>query len=987
MRSFYKNVTAYMRRLFPKSVLPVPDDWKSLVHARRRAAELFCEDRYISRSDVASVCRPCSAALDRFRSLSDLSLLEEYCAKHGIAPEKAVSTLAFFDRIDSYARARNRRYVDGKLLSEKDYFDHILDSVDPSILLDEDQRRMIVNDEDYCLVIAGAGAGKTTAVAAKVKYLTEKRGIDPQEILVISFTNKAVAELKDRIQKNLRIPCPIATFHSTGNAILHRHDPQKINIADPSLKYTSILAYFQRHVLRDEAMVHKLLLFFSYYMDPPFDTSNPEAFFRNVTLQNYDTLKSQLGEIHEVVLNRRNQKPVTICNEILRSRQEVQIANFLYLNGIPYEYEPEYPFDLPGSRKPYTPDFSFSQNGHVWYLEHFGLSEDGDNDRYSPQELERYKAVVRSKVLFHRRHGTDLIYTFSSYRDGRPLLDHLREELLKRGIGLHPLSEKEILSKLVSREEARSVSRLVLLLSRFISGFKTDGYTLEQFDILYEKQDNVRARLFLDIARACYLEYERVLQEKEALDFEDMINDSAAILRREAEENQASKTYSAENQAVKIHSAETVSENTDSGLTTFKKDASKKSAAPDFKYIIVDEYQDISRQRFDLVRALRDATGAKIIAVGDDWQSIYAFSGSDISLFTKFREKMGYASLLRIEHTYRNAQEVIDIAGGFIQKNSAQLKKSLKSSKNIPDPIIILTCDSPPQSFRTRGDTWFERVAETFEKALDEIAVYHKGKTDGLSVLVLGRFNFDGYNLSRSDRFTFKDYGSRILSRKYPRMRITFMTAHSSKGLGYDEVILLNAKDDRYGFPAKIEEDPLLSMVLKDDTSYDYAEERRLFYVAMTRTKNRVWMIAPSEHPSEFLLELLRDYDNVKLEGNLVRGSASSGRSSRRCPVCGFPLKLRFNKAYGMPLYICSNEPEVCGFLTNDLAGGRMGILRCDCCRDGYLIVRRNRKTGEMFWGCTNYLPGGKGCNRTISGPELRNVTAPSAVPEPSEQR
>jgi DNA helicase-4 len=193
------------------------------------------------------------------------------------------------------------------------------------------------------------------------------------------------------------------------------------------------------------------------------------------------------------------------------------------------------------------------------------------------------------------------------------------------------------------------------------------------------------------------------------------------------------------------------------------------------------------------------------------------------------------------------------------------------------------------------------------------------------------------------------------------------MTAHSSKGLGYDDVVILNTKNERYGFPSKLEDDPLLKLVLKEDRSYDYAEERRLFYVAMTRTKNRVWMIAPSDHPSEFLLELMDDYDNVKLEGHLSRSPVSSDPLSKRCPVCGYPMKLRFHKAFGLPLYLCSNEPEVCGFLTNDLAGGRMNIMRCDCCRDGYLIIKRNRKSGQVFWGCTNYLPNGKGCNRTIS--------------------
>ena len=113
-----------------------------------------------------------------------------------------------------------------------------------------------------------------------------------------------------------------------------------------------------------------------------------------------------------------------------------------------------------------------------------------------------------------------------------------------------------------------------------------------------------------------------------------------------------------------------------------------------FKYVIVDEYQDISRQRFDLTKALAEVTDAKIIAVGDDWQSIYAFSGSDITLFTKFEEKMGYAKLLKIVKTYRNSQEVIDIAGNFIQKNTEQITKRLESPKQINEPVIIYTYDS-----------------------------------------------------------------------------------------------------------------------------------------------------------------------------------------------------------------------------------------------------------------------------------------------------
>lgn len=173
-------------------------------------------------------------------------------------------------------------------------------------------------------------------------------------------------------------------------------------------------------------------------------------------------------------------------------------------------------------------------------------------------------------------------------------------------------------------------------------------------------------------------------KENQVVDFEDMINESSRILREVKEMKQ------------KL----------------------------DFKYVIVDEYQDISKQRFDLTKALAEVTNAKIIAVGDDWQSIYAFSGSDITLFTKFAEKMGYAKLLKIVKTYRNSQEVIDIAGNFIQKNKEQIEKRLLSPKNITNPVVIYTYDSTYKGRngnRRSGANY--AMAYAVEKVLEELLV------------------------------------------------------------------------------------------------------------------------------------------------------------------------------------------------------------------------------------------------------------------------
>lgn len=201
---------------------------------------------------------------------------------------------------------------------------------------------------------------------------------------------------------------------------------------------------------------------------------------------------------------------------------------------------------------------------------------------------------------------------------------------------------------------------------------------------------------------------------------------------------------------------------------------------------------------------------------------------------------------------------------------------------------------------------------------------------------------------------------------KYPDLDITFMTAHASKGLGYDNVIVINGRNETYGFPAKIEDDPVLSLVIREDRSMQYAEERRLFYVAMTRTKNRVYFIAPEQNPSEFLLEIKREYKNVFLRGKWSEEKPEiSGKY--KCPICGFPLQLKYKPAYGLRLYICTNEPEICSFMTSNLRGKKLSIMKCPDCQDGYLVVKTPKNQSQCFLGCTNYKVNGQGCNKTIS--------------------
>ncbi len=642
-------------------------------------------------------------------------------------------------RFDKLVKIHNNKYIKNHLIIEKDYLDNILKDVSPEICLDKNQREIVLNDEDYCLVIAGAGAGKTTTIAAKVKYLVEKKNIIPQEILIISFTNKAVDELKDKLNKNLNIPCPISTFHSIGFNILNTKLKNKINIVESSKIFDIISNYINNNILNDNNYKNSLKTLFPSYID-------------------------------------------------------------------------------------------------------------------------------------------------------------------------------------ILEDEKISFDRLFFLICRFISNFKTNGYLENYFDELIKLTRNERNKLFLQICKSCYIKYQNYLYKNNMIDFEDMINESAKILTN----NNINLKY---------------------------------------KYIIVDEYQDISKQRFNLINNLHKLCNAKIIAVGDDWQSIYAFSGSDINLFTDFTKMVGYAKQLKILNTYRNSQEIIDIAGNFIQKNKFQITKKLKSNKTIKNPIIIYT-------FNNKKSNYDLEFSKTLQKILEQIIKYneYENKSYYSSILLLGRFNHDLKNLLNTKLFKYEN--TKIICKKYPLLNITFMTAHASKGLGYDNVIIINSKNEKYGFPSKIEDDVILSYVIKKDISIDYAEERRLFYVAMTRTKNRVYFITPEDNPSAFLIEIKNNYSNVKLIGKWNTKSIKKIIKSYKCPKCGYDMQYRYSTKYKIHLFICTNDTNICGFITNNIKIKKLSIIKCDKCKTGYLIIKKTMFNNYIL-GCTNY---NKGCRRIMTPTEYSTI-------------
>ena len=823
------------------------------------------------------------------------------------------------------------------------YLENILKDVDPNVSLDEDQKKVVLTDSKFSMVIAGAGAGKSKTIEARVKYLVDKEGIAPDKILVLSFTNKAVDELKKDFQ-TLGIQCDVKTFHKLGNEIIGKQV-----IADRDELESSIKHYLEESVLTNKALLRNMILFLGCYFKPSKEIEftkefDEEALNKYVEeIQNYRQFITLRGSLDKVIEGRK-EKHKTIQNEYLRSRQEVDIANFFYIHGIDYEYEPLYRDsqgerqDIPNSTKPYTPDFSITIGDETIYVEHFALSDQGKNLLFTKEQIAKYKQGIKDKIQFHKEHGTKLIYTYSEYEDQNcDYIDKLREELVRIGpwnnaeeFEESQSSDEEILKKIIATEDNPYIKGLTGKIKRFIEAFRTNGYDEEKFDEWENSPFNVRTKLFLSLCRGCLKEYIGKLVDGKT-DFAGMINDAVKALKESNKDIQ-------------------------------------------YDYIIVDEYQDISEQRFKLIQELVNYTGARLMAVGDDWQTIYSFSGSKLSLFKGFIDEFK-AEDLYIRKTYRNSQNLIDVAGAFIMKNGEQIPKELDSGKEElepgkePDkPIKIVTYSEGDSGKRTK-----ENIANTVVEILQDILEEtSKSRKKEIEILILGRYQLELNSLKDSlkDSEAFE-----IIEKDHPELDIEYMTVHKSKGLGRDYVIVLNGKNDTFGFPTQIEEDPIFRNVIEVDDSIEYAEERRLFYVALTRTKNKVYLLAPRTNTSEFILELVKDYGaSIECVGEEFISAENLKDEVLKCPVCGFPLWHGKENPLGIKgLYVCSNEPEVCDFMTNNkdaVQYKEADICKCNKCKDGWLIVKKLEHWGndeldvvDISKGCTNYKRDGTGCN------------------------
>ncbi|MBR2014251.1 MAG: UvrD-helicase domain-containing protein [Alistipes sp.] len=655
--------------------------------------------------------------------------------------------------------------------------------------LDEQQRRSIVSEEDNCLVISSAGSGKTSSIVGKVKYLIEKKEVAPDRILLVSYTNKAAAELSERINIKGLGGC---TFHKLALDLIGKYKGIKPTICDNA--YLLIKDAYKK-LSGDPDFSKALVAYFTDYQD--FSTDEEKEH------------QAELEKLSEIKTTRLKALFPDMDGRTIyvKSKQEQTICLILSSLGVKYRYEESYEHAMADElHSQYKPDFSiyYSNNGlrKRIYLEHFGVDDRGrvphwfaKHRNISYQEAnKKYNDGISWKREIHSSYGTTLLETTSADFKHYSIRDKIKSMLDECGVPIREIPEDKLLSYIMP-EDSRQEKALLGLISTFIMLLKSSGKTVDEILSEAQKADDKRSVYMINnLFARVYDEYIKLLAGRNEIDFTDAILTATKIANEQ--ENR------------------------------------------DYDYIIVDEFQDISFDRYRFLLALRKGNPpAQLYCVGDDWQSIYRFSGSDITLFTQFSKYFGYTDVNKIETTYRFGQPLVAISSNFVQKNTSQIRKNIHPFSEDSSTSL---------SFCPYTD--INSYVATIEKLVLEVP-------DNKSVFLIGRYSFDDFFLSK--KFSSIKEGNRFYYIVANR-KIEFLTAHKSKGLEADYVIILQANNDvSYGFPSKIADDSSLKYILAEGETYPFAEERRLFYVAITRAKKQTFVLYNKNSPSVFVDEIL----------------------------------------------------------------------------------------------------------------------------------
>lgn len=779
------------------------------------------------------------------------------------------------------------------------------------------QQEAIFSDEDSILVNAWAWTWKTKTIENKVKYLYKEKKIPLKDILVVTYSKKSQEDMMERICKTLeseKIPFnkdelkeTISTFHAFWKKILDDYERRYHTVND----WKTIWKWsVTKHVMEDDeqiAIVNKTLSIIK---------NNPEIFSKIFHYFFYYDKQIIIETDYDEESDKKN-RPLnypsflrnwTKSNVIVKSYWELLIANYLAEHWIKWVYESkEFHYtDRKWNQSSYKPDFYIPISEDDWvFIEYFWVDE---NEKAAPRINEDdYVENMQSKIKQHKQSKSKFIDI--RYADLKQWRWYFLEKLEKNLNNYWINTSNHInVDQNIVKEEINNLWRVLSSFLALYSECRLSNKIINERIEKLPKWEKERAIRFYEIFQAYHKVYKSLLEKNNIMDFCDMIVWAISYL----------------------HSWYVKRE---------------------YKYILVDEFQDISKARADLLRELiKDHNKTKLFCVWDDWQSIYKFTWSELGIFLDFDKYFWYTKHITLPDTFRFNQWISDISWAFIQTNPNQIKKSLHAQNpKTKDRFMILWREQKEDEKPYRDvikNIFEEKIADFTEKEKER----YKTEKCNITCLYLTRYTLKKYHFSIfsvlkkcnenpeiEDDFFIYDIPSWWYNF---RLKIKPLTVHGSKGLEADYVIVDHVNwGNSFSFPSSIDDDPVLNLCMVDDQfAYPYAEERRLFYVAITRWINKAYIIH-DKYRSMFV----RDIKTLLWWWELRKNATWP-----HCGKCWWDLIILNSMTWE---YACINWCEWKYFAFNWYL---YKAPICNCWK-AYSVLKRNHKTGEPFWPCSTF--------------------------------
>lgn len=679
-----------------------------------------------------------------------------------------------------YTRARDLRffleqfileYTKGEVKRHESFFQ--------GRTFDRDQIEAIVKRDTHNLVIASAGSGKTRTLTARVAFAI-KCGANPEEVLALAYTNSAEEEMRGRLKSEYGIlNANVRTFHSLGRQLAKLSPKFRTNVADNAEQLKLVKASCDR--LRSDRKFAMLLFNFA------------------LELRTYELEEKHFAHREKYYEYLHNRKYVTLDGKHVKSIAERDIANFLFLNKVKFEYEaPTTWADRSNEYRQYRPDFFLTEYG-VW-IEHWAVDRQGNVPAWfslgrSGDSSRGYRQGMQWKRDQFKRHGRRLIETYNYQWTEGTLIPEIGRQLEENLVKLRELTMREILDRvqmLIPRRDA-----LNELMFSFISKAKTNGLTISDVNSkLANGNWNRKQRAFASLMILVWQEYETLLEQNDMIDFNDMINYALQVTRHQ--NSRLTRRYS---------------------------------------HIFIDEFQDITDSQLELITCLLgNGESSTLFCVGDDRQNIFSFAGSNVYNIIHFGKRFPYAEQTILSTNYRCPKNIVEASNSVANMNRVKIEKSVVSASGIRNPIRLI--EMPAGDAQKYEDWEFKRALELLKRLLDK-------KKPGEQIMVLARFN----------------HSLRRLELEFPHYEppeLKFLSIHRAKGTEADYVLLLSCINGRYGFPTEIMDQRVLDIVKKsqEEETDKLEEERRLFYVALTRCKNQLFLFTSRKTRSQFVSDV-----------------------------------------------------------------------------------------------------------------------------------